>query len=522
MRESHPSIDAKGDPLFADLQRACAGRYELERRLGRGGMGIVFLARDLQLDRRVAIKLLPPAQAADPTARERFVREAQTAAQLSHPHITPVFAVHRLDEFVCFAMAYVEGETLGEHVRKRGSLPPVEGARVLSEVASALAYAHARGVVHRDVKPDNILLDAHTGRALVSDFGIARVGSGPATTGPREVVGTAEFMSPEQAAGGSVDPRSDLYSLGVVGYFVLSGTLPFKADNGYAVLVQHISRAPAPLASVAPTLPRRLAAAVDRCLEKDPGARFASAEAFAAAVDQAIAEYVYASPPLEVRAFLVESKHLSIVAWLYGLCAVVALPLLAGILRASTAGVATAAIAGIAIILLLPAAVTHVRVRRLRVARFGQRDLTDAIRAELDRRREELTFLYGPHPSPLERALRGMAYTGVAASGVATWAAIHAPTVLAQSSALGTFYALAGMTLLTAIAARVRTAHRRGLAGERRLRFWRGPIGRLFFRIGGIGVERPPSEPRVASALAPDLAVGVLGERFFKAPAEQT
>src|SRR2546422_1324143 len=165
------------DPHFRMLDRALAGRYVLERRLGRGGMGVVFLARELSLDRRVAIKLLLPAKAVDPVARERFLVEARTAAQLSHPNIVPIFAVDELTDVVFFAMAYVEGQTLGQRVRERGPLRPEEGARLLRDVAWALAHAHERGVVHRDVKPDNILLDSATGRAVVSDFGIARVGA---------------------------------------------------------------------------------------------------------------------------------------------------------------------------------------------------------------------------------------------------------------------------------------------------------------------------------------------------------
>src|SRR3989442_11073599 len=194
------------DPQHRTLDRALAGRYVLERRLGRGGMGVVFLARELVLERQVAIKLLPPLKAADPRARRRFLDEARTVARLSHPNIVPVFAVDESPDAVFFVMAYVEGQTLGQRIRDQGMLPPEEGARLLREVARALAHAHERGVVHRDVKPDNILLDAATGRALVFDFGIARVGGDGGSTGSGGGgVGTADYMSPEQASGLGVD-----------------------------------------------------------------------------------------------------------------------------------------------------------------------------------------------------------------------------------------------------------------------------------------------------------------------------
>src|SRR6185312_74284 len=227
---------------FLDLQAALAGEYSLQRELGRGGMGIVYLARDVQLDRDVAIKVLPPHLARTRESRERFLREARTAAGLSHPHIVPI---HRVGEahapaadggegtpFVFFVMGYVEGETLGERLRTKGPLPPAEAARVMREVEGALAYAHGRGIIHRDVKPDNILLEAGTGRALVTDFGIAHGGrDASAARDPGKVMGTAHFMSPEQAAGAAVDGRSDIYALGVVGYLSVSGRLPIKVSD---------------------------------------------------------------------------------------------------------------------------------------------------------------------------------------------------------------------------------------------------------------------------------------------------
>jgi serine/threonine-protein kinase len=270
---------------FLALQTALAGEYSLQRELGRGGMGIVYLARDVQLDRDVAIKVLPSALARTAASRERFVREARTAAGLSHPHIVPIHRVGEAGGFVFFVMSYVEGETLGERLRAGGPLAPAEAARVLREVAWALAYAHGRGIVHRDVKPDNILLEAGTGRALVTDFGIAHSRGSPGpTTDPGQLVGTAHFMSPEQAAGAPVDGRSDIYALGVVGYLAVSGRLPFEAPTLPALLVRQATEAPRAVLRVAPGLPPALGAAIDRCLARDPAARFPDGEALAAAL----------------------------------------------------------------------------------------------------------------------------------------------------------------------------------------------------------------------------------------------
>ena len=270
---------------FLELQAALAGEYSLQRELGRGGMGIVYLARDVQLDRDVAIKVLPSHLARTAASRERFVREARTAAGLSHPHIVPIHRVGEAGGFVFFVMSYVEGETLGERLRTRGPLPPADAARVLREVAWALAYAHGRGIVHRDVKPDNILLEAGTGRALVTDFGIAHGGANPgAATDPEQVMGTAHFMSPEQAANEPVDGRSDIYALGVVGYLAVSGRLPFEAPNLPALLVRQATQAPPGVLRVAPGLPPALGAAIDRCLARDPADRFPDGEAMAAAL----------------------------------------------------------------------------------------------------------------------------------------------------------------------------------------------------------------------------------------------
>ena len=487
------------DPLLPDFQRALAGRYLLERRLGRGGMGVVYLARELRLDRRVAIKLLPPERSVQPAARERFLREARTAAQLSHPGIVPIFAVHEVSDFVYFAMAYVDGGTLGRRVRNRGPVPYDTGARLLEEVARALAYAHDRGVVHRDVKPDNILLDLATGRALVSDFGIARVGSATSTE-PRRVVGTAEFMSPEQVLGERVDPRSDLYSLGVVGFFALSGELPFVGPDDMTVLARHVSDPPPPLASVAPGVPPRLAETIDRCLAKDPRARFpngeALADALAAALDRRAA--------MAVRAFVTEARHLSTTALLYGAFAGVTLPLLAVRLLGPEGPRARAALSAAAVLIAaVPLVVMVARVRRLRKAGYGREDLVEALRAELAHRREELAFLYGEGPSPLERALRRLCYACIAVAGGIAVVLERMPG-LAGLVGVPTLFGVVTVTaLLAAVVARARTEHRTDPKAERRLRFWSGPLGGWLFTLAGLQVKRRATPaPGVLSRVA--------------------
>ncbi|HUF31510.1 MAG TPA: serine/threonine-protein kinase [Gemmatimonadaceae bacterium] len=290
---------------FLALQQALAGRFSLDRELGRGGMGIVYLARDVALDRPVAIKLLPPALAEDAARRARFVREARIAASLSHPHIVPIHAVEERDDLVWFVMAFVDGETLGERVRRAGPLGSQEAARILREVAWALGHAHAHGTVHRDVKPDNILLERGTGRAMVTDFGIARAADDDAGEGTGQRAGTPQYMSPEQAAGEPADARSDLYSLGVTMYFALAGRLPFDGATAVALLAQHVG-APVPRLSEAPrAVPLALALAVERCLAKAPDERFARAEELIDAV--AGVRDLRGEVPAPVRAFVREA-----------------------------------------------------------------------------------------------------------------------------------------------------------------------------------------------------------------------
>jgi serine/threonine-protein kinase len=252
-------------------------------------MGVVYRARDERLQRRVAIKVLPPEFAFQQDIRERFTREAQTAARLSHPHIVPIHSVGEGEGLVYFVMGYVDGESVAARIRRRGQLPVEEARRIMMETADALSAAHALSVIHRDIKPDNVLLEGTRGRVMVTDFGIAKAlssTSGATLTGIGVAIGTPAFMSPEQAAGErDIDGRSDLYSLGVVTYQMLTGALPFSAPSVAGILMKQITEPAPDIRIKRPDTPEDLAAAVSRCLEKDPENRWASADALRRALE---------------------------------------------------------------------------------------------------------------------------------------------------------------------------------------------------------------------------------------------
>jgi eukaryotic-like serine/threonine-protein kinase len=285
--QAHPQ-DAE---LRAHLERVLAGVYDLDYELGRGGMGVVYKAKDRRLKRDVAVKVLPPELGFRAEIRQRFLREAETAAQLTHPNIVPIYSVDERDGLVFFVMALVEGDNLGQLIHKYGAMDPERVRKVLREVADALSYAHQRHVVHRDIKPDNILLDPGSGRPLVTDFGIARAiseGADARLTATGIAIGTPAYMSPEQSAGDKViDGRTDLYALGVVAYQMLSGELPFIASSTPAMLVKHLSETPTPVQLKRRGIPADLAQIVMCLLEKDPSDRFESAEALVSALDGA-------------------------------------------------------------------------------------------------------------------------------------------------------------------------------------------------------------------------------------------
>ncbi len=271
-------------PEFIALQESLLGRYSLERELGRGGMGTVYLARDVTLDRPVAIKFLRADLATDRGARSRFLHEARTAARLAHPHIVPIYAVAAEGSRPFLVMALVDGETLGARVRRRGALPPDAGERLLRELAWALGYAHAQGVVHRDLTLENVLIERDSGRALLGDFGLA---TALETVESQPCFGTPGYLAPEVIRGEPATTASDLYALGVVVWHALAGRAPFDADTPAALLAKHLVQQAPPLAPLARGASRRLVAAVEQCLAKDADARPHEAAALLALLERA-------------------------------------------------------------------------------------------------------------------------------------------------------------------------------------------------------------------------------------------
>jgi hypothetical protein len=271
---------ADADALGERLQKALQGQYRILRLLGRGGMGAVYLAREEALERLVAIKVL--AGALDAEARERFRREARNGARLTHAGIVPLYSFGEADGFPYLVMGYVRGETLSARLGREGRMAAADARRVLADVAEALDHAHRHGIVHRDVKPDNIMIDDESGRALLTDFGVAKATAGGQTmTRAGGVVGTPQFMSPEQVSGvADLDGRSDVYALGLTAYLMLSGRLPFEGATPQDTLLKRLSQDPKPLRQAAPETPEDLAAAVMRCLARDPQGRWPDARAF--------------------------------------------------------------------------------------------------------------------------------------------------------------------------------------------------------------------------------------------------
>lgn len=503
------------DSEFHVLQQALAGRYSLERELGRGGMGVVYLAREVRLDRPVALKILPAAFAARQQLRERFLREARTAARLSHPHIVPIFAADEVGDFAFIAMAYVEGETLEQRVRERGPLPVTSAARVLREIAWALGYAHAQGVVHRDIKPANILLEAGSGRALVSDFGIAHIAEQPGLTGltgVAEILGTPEYMSPEQASGEPVDGRSDLYALGIVGYFILSGRLPFEGATAAATLAKQLTQTAPPLSNVAPEVPMSVSHAIERCMAKDAAARFNDGEQVAEVLSRALEGRTRVPQPLR----LFQEQVGEATPWLV----VMEIGAVYSLVGAAVIGMDSIFAAGKVMAItgstlgLAPVGMLLYWIRQQLQSGYAHDDLVRALRLEFDERREALAGERILEPTSFERFARRFAIGGMFVSLSSILYYFVGPYFPAyETVVLPVLVALGVLTLGAGFYSAVKHGDRIRKPSARMLKFWDSWIGRGLFKLGGIKLERPVSAG--ASYRPTELAIGMAADRLF-------
>lgn len=508
--------------LFLSLQAALAGRYSLEHELGRGGMGIVFLARDVRLDRPVALKLLPPERAEHPATREKFLSEARMAARLSHPNIVPIHAVEEIAGFVFFAMQYVAGETLGERLRRGGKMPPWEAARILRDVAWALSHAHAQEVVHRDIKPDNILID-RDGRAMVADFGIAVLADTVDQQG--RIQGTPEYLSPEQAGGHSCDARADLYALGAVGFHALTGRPPFMGDTAQ-LISQHLTRPAPSLLDTAPDLPPRLAAAIDRALLKDPEQRWPDAGSMAEAFAPPLP--MTADLPVPVRIWAERGREMKglYVVWsllFYGLATMI-------FTVASVHGwPIQAAVAFGFFLMAIPvpwfghALWRLVETRRVLEAGATLEDLRHAAEVTRARREEELRFDATRPIHWLPKTVRvatygmfGIAVGIIVASGVLGIPFFDSPAFLlfALSTLMGIAGALKGLLIP---GRRVKPVDPWARA---RAWFWRSPFSKLFAKVATIGL--PHRNTAWATWRPTEAALGSATETLYSAlPSQQ-
>jgi serine/threonine-protein kinase len=498
---------------FLDLQEAVAGRYSLDREIGRGGMGVVFLARDVALDRPVAIKLFPPAFGRDAELRARFLQEARTAAKLSHPNIVPIHAVEEHDDLVFFVMSYIDGQTLTTRLQRSGPLTVRDAAKVLRETAWALAHAHAQGVIHRDIKADNILIEDGSGRAVVTDFGIAVVASDADVTGT--VIGTPEFMSPEQIRGDVVDARTDLYALGVVGFLLLSGRYPFPTGSPNEVMAHHLGT-PAPrLATVAPGVPTALGDLIDRCLCKDRDERLASAADLA----DRLAAGLEARPdvPVPVRHFVEELKRRGERSPV--LMGAVAFFILGPASMSLMISAPFGAVVGPALVLggllAVPAGGLIQRARRVLRAGYDREDVLRALWKDLESQQEELVFLYGKDYRRDAKRLRIVALSSFAGTfaGLAGLGASVAP--------LPTFVVTSGF-LATAVVTGLRSDRRSDKRARRRWRFWKGKIGAWLFKVSRLGLSRHALPSTALTARPTEVSVGAAALSLYESLPTET
>jgi serine/threonine-protein kinase len=501
------------DADFIALQAALAGEYSLDREIGRGGMGIVYLAREVRLARPVAIKVLPPALAARPGLREAFLDEAQLAARLTHPNIVAVYAAGERGGFLYIVMAYVEGITLGERIRTRGPLLPGQAARMLREVSWALAYAHAAGIVHRDVSAENIVLERGTDRAIVMDFGIASAMYAAAVTVDGRVMGNAHYVSPEQAVGEPVDARSDLYSLGVVGFYALTGRLPFEADTPADMVTKHLTVPAPPIASVASAVPSRLGLAVDKCLAKEPLRRYRNAESFAEAIDQAFEHAKEIPAPL--RVWIAKGEREAAPRAIFTMWGTMVGVLIA--VRSGNPWLFPVPLISVGALSYLPFVT---RLRRVLRDGYAVDDLHAALKEHALLRSEEMEYERAQQSSSMLTGMKVL-FGGSVVSGLA-FATLMQRTASMDPAAAVRFGVGLSVSLTTLVLSSVTLIGdfvRLRLSAKTAslsISFWKSSWGVRLARVAGVGVKAP-ARPLLGMPMLTELALGRATDLLFHA-----
>ena len=486
----------------------------------------MYLAREVHLDRLVAIKLLPPALAVRPALRDGFLREARMAAKLSHPNIIPIHAVRETDGFVYYVMAYVDGETLAQRVQSRGPLSTSDAIGVLRDTAWALGYAHTQGLVHRDVKPDNILIESATGRALVADFGIAAAAGGGNvdhaidsadhnTTANSSgvfgniIAGTPGFMSPEQAIGGNVDSRSDIYSLGATAYYALTCRCPFDGASGAEIVARQVTENARPVSTTGIAVPRKIAALIDRCLSRDPAARPASAAHFAEQLAETLEQR--RELPAALRAFVKRNGRMDGAGTLLTLTGA----LVGAVVIAAISGPAAGVIMLVTTVATAPLAFGVSAAGRLAKLGFVQADLDSAFSAERESIREERSAQPGRVRTLIESTLRGLARATASTSSVLlalSLFSVNTPRFGSIGFLALTGFAVAGISAIGYVAL---LQTRRDVDVEFWNAAWTGPFGRFAFSIA----RRFKGASRISPAMthrATELSLGLAAEDLFE------
>lgn len=469
------------------LQQALADKYVIKRELGRGWMGIVYLAHEPAFDRNVALKVLLPKLSTSVRHRALFLREARIAARLSHANIVPVHAVDELDAFVYFTMAYVPGVTLTDRLKLGGPLAPEEAARIVREVADAVHHAHMHGVIHRDLKSDNIIIDKESGRPMVTDFGIARVLDQYDIVREGYAIGTAPYMSPEQCRNDPVDERSDVYSLGIVGYRALTGRLPFGGATPKEIMDKQIKEPPPPLAEPWQVLPGALPEAIQRCLAKHPDDRFQTAGELARSLAPREALGKEMDWLLDrLRMAVGYSIPVAILVFFY----------FGGPARGVWFNVAL--FTGL-IALAVGGSFFSVRpiLRHVLKAGYDRDAILDALRTDVQVRTDNIEFQFGKRAGWFERIAWVLGGAGVlATTGGLGVLGLAVPGLAVAGAPIGAIVALVFIPMAGAL-----YALRADRVGKRVARFLRSRVGEWLVDIAGRGIPHLPSAATSFAAL---------------------